>query len=42
MRLYMNRYGPRKVIAISEQEGWGQTAVRNLGESNNRATANEC
>ena len=41
MRLYMNRYGSRKVIAISEQEGWGQTAVRKLGESNNRSTANE-
>jgi hypothetical protein len=41
MRLYMNRYGSRKVLVLSEQAGWGQTAVRNLGESNNCSTANE-
>ena len=41
MILYMKRYSPRKIIAISKQEGWGQTAVRNLSESNNRSTANE-
>ena len=38
----MNRYErSRKVIASSEQEGWGQIAVSNLCKSNNRSTANE-